>query len=76
MFGAAADAVARDRVATFVSPSNSIWPRQRAASRSNFVISALNNARLAAVAARPFAAALGEHNEELLAEIGYTRSGR
>ena len=30
----------------------------------------------ATVAARPFVAALGEHTDELLAEIGYARSGR
>src|SRR3984893_6316245 len=30
----------------------------------------------ATVAARPFVAALGEHTDELLAEIGYTPSGR
>jgi CoA:oxalate CoA-transferase len=30
----------------------------------------------ATAAARPFVAALGEHTDELLAEIGYTRSGR
>jgi CoA:oxalate CoA-transferase len=30
----------------------------------------------ATAAARPFVAALGEHTEELLAEIGYARSGR